>query len=806
MIRNYLITAIRSLLRQRFFSAVNILGLAVALSIGMAIIMLVADQMSYDRYNSKSERIFQITTIGATSQDGPGEPSSASTMKLRQELLDKYTGIEKVVRLKRGFGNSWVEFENQDVNIPLSGFFADQEVFDFFEYEFQYGNPATALRDPYTVVLTRKAANKLFKEENPVGQTIRVGDLGLYTVTGVLKDTNKKSHIVFESLASMASLKSVLSEGDYQGEMENWTNFTNGWTYILLEEGKSEKDIQQHLEAIYNEHIATVTSPDVFKKKFALQALLDITPGPMLDNAIGPILPWAFVYFLGGLALVILLTSCFNFTNLSIARSLTRAREIGVRKVTGATRWQIFAQFITESVLISFAALIIALGLILILKPLILQLNFARIFRWDLQINYTVYGVFVLFTLVVGVLAGLFPAIVLSGFQPVKVLKSLNTMKFFSQTRLRKVLLVLQFTFSLFFILTLIVIQKQLTLFVRQDLGFNSHKNIMIRVNQASPVLLKNELLKYSNIVSVSAASHLPGMGSSRNVGVKKEIEDNEWTPIAHFLVDEDYLENMKIKLLAGTFYTALDKELNRKSIIINEQAVRKLQFHSTHEALNQEIILQQDSSRRTIIGIVKDYNHHDLFQAIGPMMLLHENEKLSLLQVAYSGSYDGAVKTIEAAWSAVNPGLKVDYKEVEAEINRSHDLFFGDLVKVIGTISVLAILLSCIGLLGMATYTTETRLKEISIRKVLGSSNGELVMLLSRGFTAMLIIAIALGVPLAYGVNNLWLTRIAYHTSLDVAAISIGILILISFGVLTIGSQTLRAAFVKPADKLRRE
>src|SRR5688572_19923934 len=312
MFRNYLKTAIRSLLRHRFFSAINIFGLAVAMSICMCIIMLVADQMSYDRYNPKSNRIFQVNTIGAEGQEGDHQPNSASSMRLKQELLEQYTGIEKVVRLKRGFGNSWIEFENQNVNVPLAGFFADPEVFEFFEYEFQYGDPATALKEPYTVVLTRKAANKLFKEENPLGQTIKVGDLGTYTVTGVLKENDKKSHIVFESLASMASVKSILKEHEYKDEMDNWTNFWNGWTYVLLEDGKSVTDIQLHLDKIYQQHIGSITNPGVYKMKFELHAMWDMTPGPLMNNSIGPVTPWLFVYVLGGLALVILLTSCFN--------------------------------------------------------------------------------------------------------------------------------------------------------------------------------------------------------------------------------------------------------------------------------------------------------------------------------------------------------------------------------------------------------------------------------------------------------------------------------------------------------------
>ena len=535
MLKNYLKTALRSLMRHQLFSVINIVGLAVAMSICMGIIMLVADQMSSDRYNTKADRIFQVTSIDADNQDGGRKPSSASTMKLKQELLENYTGIEKVVRIKRGFGNGWLEFENQNVNIPLAGFFADPEVFDLFEYEFQYGDPTTALKEPYTVVLTRQAANKLFKEENPLGQTIKVGDLGTYTVTGVLRETNKKSHIVFESLASMASVKSILKEKEYKDEMDNWTNFWNGWTYVLLEKGKSTEDIQEHLDKIYQQHIASITNPGVYKMKFGLHPMLDITPGPMLSNSIGPVLPWVFVYFLGGLALVILLTSCFNFTNLSIARSLTRAREIGVRKVNGAMRWQILIQFLAESVLIALLALIIAMGLMFIIKPMILQLNFARMFRWDLQANYVVYGIFVLFAVVVGIVAGLFPAIVLSRFQPVKVLKNLTNMKMFSKMGLRKVLLVSQFTLSLFFMLTLIVIYNQLNLFVSKDHGFNMHTNILVRLNSTSEQALKTELSKYNNLTSVSAASHVPAAGTSNGAGFKRKLDDADWTSLGYF-------------------------------------------------------------------------------------------------------------------------------------------------------------------------------------------------------------------------------------------------------------------------------
>lgn len=807
MLQNYLKTAVRSLLRHRFFSGINIIGLAVAMSICMGIIMLVADQVSYDRYNSKADRIFRVTTTGVDDKGvvTDDQVNSASMMRLRQELLDKYTGVEKAVRIKRGFGNNWLEFEGQNVNIPLTGFFADPEVFELFEYEFQYGDATTALKDPFTVVLTRKAANKLFKEENPVGQILKVGKDD-YTITGVLKETENKSHIVFEGLASMASLKTKLNETDYRNDMESWTNYWNGWTYILLESGKTEADIQQHLDKIYLEHIASINNPGVYKMKLGLQQLLNITPGPFMNNPIGPGLPWAFVYFLGGLALVILLTSCFNFTNLSIARSLTRAREIGVRKVTGAARWQIFMQFLSESVVVALVALVIALGLMFIIKPLILQLNFARIFRWDLEANYMVYAIFVVFAIVVGVLAGFFPAVVLSGFQPVKVLKSLSNIKLFSRLGLRKVLLVSQFTLSLFFILTVIVMYNQLNLFISQDHGFNMENNIVVKLNSTKPEALKNELQKYNNIVAVTGASHVPAAGTSYGNGIKRSLSETEWTNFGYFLVDEDYLNNMDIKLLAGNFFKPENGELNKNSIVINLTGVNKMQFKTPLDAIGEELIIENDSTRKTIIGVVSDYNHRDLTQKIGPMALMYDPSQLNLLQIRYAGTYENASKSLEKAWATVNPGLKIDYKEVESEINQFYEIVFGDIVKVLTFVSFLAILISCLGLLGMATYTTETRIKEISIRKVLGSSSAALVLLLSKGFLTMLGLAVLIGVPAAFFVNNLWLELMAYHTSVNLPVIAMGVGVLLLFGALTIGSQTIRATFVNPVDNLKSE
>ncbi|TXH30025.1 MAG: FtsX-like permease family protein, partial [Cyclobacteriaceae bacterium] len=369
---------------------------------------------------------------------------------------------------------------------------------------------------------------------------------------------------------------------------------------------------------------------------------------------------------------------------------------------------------------------------------------------------------------------------------------------------LRKSLLVAQFTLSLFFILSAIVLYKQFNLFMGQSHGFNMADNIAIRLNNTSAQNLKNELARYNNITHVSATSHLPSAGVSYGTTLKRSLSDADGVPMDYFLVDEDYLSNMNVKLLAGRFFKAGADSLNKEYIVINEQAVTKFNFGSAQEAIGQELFQDSDSVKRSIIGVVSGYNHRDLTRQIAPMALLYDPARFNILQVSYLGSYEQAVNTIEKAWATVNPDLKVDYKTVDSEVKKFYEIIFGDIVSVLTVIASLAVLISCLGLLGMATYTMETRIKEISIRKILGSGNGSLIVLLSKGFVFLLLISVLIAVPLAYLANNLWLQLIAYHTSFDAGVILFGVLILILFAIITIGSQTIRATFVNPVENLK--
>jgi putative ABC transport system permease protein len=809
MLKNYIKVAIRNILKHRVFSFINIFGLAVAMSICMGIIMLVADQMMNDRHNPLRDRVYRINSVPYFEgrKELQGNETATTTLPIRDELLNNYTGVEKAVRLVRGFGNNWLELEpGHDVNIPVSGFFADSEVLTLFNHELLYGNPETALVEPYSVVLTKKAAEKLFKVENPVGESIKVGKLGTYKVTGVIKESENKSHIVAEAYASMASVKSLEAAGIRGNDTETWYNFTSGWVYILLKEGVRANEIQAHLDKIHEAHFSSLPTPETVGVTYKLQNLMSISPGPLVNNPIGPFMPWIIIYFLSWLAGVVLITSCFNFTNLSIARSLGRAREIGVRKVTGAMRIQIFSQFISESIVISLFALGLAIGLLAFLKPFVLDLAFTRAMRWDLSANYYVYGVFVLFAVLVGLLAGLFPAGILSGFQPVKVLKNLNSAKVMSKIGLRKVLLVVQFALSMIFILTVIVIYNQLNLFIDSDYGFNPQQKIFIQKGPASPEALKTELLEQSNITSVSFASHLPSAGIVYGNGFKKSLTEKEWTNLNYFSVDEDYLINMEIPIVAGTFFNRELGEANKQSIVLNEAAVKAFHFETATDAIGEVILYQPDSSERRIIGVVRDYTHEMATEKLAPLALMYNPEEYRIIQIQYAGDFRSTAAVVEKVWASINPGLKVEIKDFEKEMEALYELLFGTLVKVLGFVASLAIIISCLGLLGMATYTIETRKKEIALRKVLGSSNKSLVYTLSKGYLSILLLAMLLAIPSAYYLNMFWLERFAAHVTVDVITMATGVIIIAVFGGITIASQTLQAIFINPVENLKSE
>lgn len=800
MLRNYFKTAFRNILRNKTFSLINVFGLSLSLAVCLVIIMIVSDQLSMDRHVKDADRIFRVNTQ-KLHDDGPVNINATSPLPIGGELMDNYTGITEQVRIRRGFGNGWIGIEN-DSNIPLGGFYADPQFINFFSYELESGNAQTALVEPYSVVLTKKASIKLFGDNEPIGEVIDMGDIGDYKVTGVLADSDQKSHIVFEALASMSTTDILEKDSTLYNANGNWNSTTAGWVYIKLDENKSTSEVIDHLVAIDEKYYADKKLVDY---RFLLQNLLDINPGPLIGNQIGPGLPMIFVYFLGGLALLVMISACFNYTNLSIAKSINRAKEVGVRKVSGAMKSQIFAQFLLESVLIALCSLVFAYVIVVITEPAFYELKLVSLLQWELAMGWKVIAFSILFSLLVGIIAGLFPSVVLSAFQPIKVLKDMGNMKLFSKLGLRKVLLTAQLALSLFFIISVVLIYNQLTLMVTTDKGFNAEQIINIPLIKTDGEQFRTELEKQSYVQAVTLASHIPASGTSRGEYFKRNLED-ERIDINYFTVDQGYLELMDIQLLAGR---DIDYEVNKeheRELLINEKAISALGFESVHAALGATIFTE-DSLEVSIVGVVENYHHQMMMQEIGPLAIRFIPGDFGYAHVKiHEGSNEKAEAQILDAWRVINPTKQMEYKYLDAEIQEYYDMLFGDLAKLISVFSFLALTVASLGLLGMAIYTTNSRIKEVSIRKVLGASNQNVIYILSKGFVKLIGWSILFAVPLAYFVNNLWLQNLATRTNISFGVVFFSTLILTLLSAIIIGSQTVRAGHLNPAESLKNE
>jgi putative ABC transport system permease protein len=399
----------------------------------------------------------------------------------------------------------------------------------------------------------------------------------------------------------------------------------------------------------------------------------------------------------------------------------------------------------------------------------------------------------------------LFPAVVLSGFQPSKFLRDIGTSKLFSRVGLRKVLIVIQFTVSLIFILTLIVINNQLSLFMKANHGFDMENKISLKLNNSSFSTIKNEILKDSNIEDVSAASHLAASGTSYGSNFKISPGE-EWSYLDYYSVDSDYLKNMGITLLSGRFFDPAAGDRNRRFIVLNEEALATLKLKERADLIGTHLLSNKDSLGYEVIGVVKNYNHQMLTRSIGPMALIYNPAEFNLLQVKYNGTYAAAVKSISESWLKVNPQFKPDINDFETEVKMSYHFIFGDLVNLLFLITLISIAISSFGLLGMAVYATEARVKEIAIRKILGANDFSLIYLLSKSFLWLMFIAVILALPIAYAGNLMWLQTLAYPTSFNLEVMLSGVGVLVGLMSLILLSQAFRARQIDPVRNLKSE
>lgn len=803
MFKSILTTALRNIIRNRSFSLINMIGLSVSMSLALLVILIIREQYTYDNFHHDASRIYRVNTK-ALRVEGGSEDYASTPLPIGRVFKEDYTFAEDVVRLNRRF-NGDVVFGN--VNVSMQGLFADQSFLQVFNFPLERGNPATALTEPNGVVLKHEAAEKIFGNREALGQTISVSGYGEFVVTGVLKKFPSKTHFEFEMLGSMTALPGLEKQGILSPSIDDWNNYYGNYIYFKLKEGKDIGEVEQALADVSKKYYANLKLETRDKGyEFFVLPLPDLTPGPIFSNQMGTGMPDLLIIFLSILVGLIMIMACFNYTNLMIAKSLSRAREIGVRKVVGAQRYQVFAQFIGEAVVFSVISLGFSYLLLQFLKPAFMQLNMAQEFSAELKEDYMLFVYFILFAGVVGIVAGLLPAGYLSAFRPAKVLKDSGSLKVYSRLTFRKVLLVTQFSLSIMFILVVLVIYNQINFMVNTDYGINDKNLLNVRLQGMEFDKLANEVKKLHGVVNVGGVSHRLGTWQDRASDYKRNIGDEPFV-MRDFVVDDNYIANLDMKFLVGRNFNPDEQGVHEKHVILNEQALKLFGFQDPISAVGQSVYTD-DSLMLEVIGVVKDFHFRPLSYQIGPIALRYSKNDLGYLSAMIVPSEkETIVASIESIWKKLDPVHPVEWKMMEDEIDEAYTSGgFTDVLNIVSYISFIAVSLACLGMLGMAMYSTQTRIKEIGVRKVMGASSRQIIILLSRSFLILLGIAAVIGIPLGYFLGNMFLDTYAYKIEITPLLIISAILIVGVLGVLTVCSQTWKAAVSNPVKSLRYE
>ncbi|MDX3912038.1 MAG: ABC transporter permease [Pseudosphingobacterium sp.] len=794
MIKNYLKIAWRNIWKTKAFSIINICGLAVGMTACFLIALYVNFERSYDRYHEKADRIYRLVcdvktpteTINANITSGP------MAMYAAKDLPE----IENYVRL---LPNSLLIRKDNIKYQESAVFFADSSLFQLFDFQLLAGNPETALKEPFSVVLSESAAKKYFGKENPIGKSLLLTDEGFNSkVTGVMKDIPENSQFKGDVFVSMVTL---IKMANFKFD-EQWGNF--GFTsYLLLKPNTDPSLLTAKFPAFLTNRVGKEMDQSKMHYTLFLEPLKDVylysKRGGFENGNINNVYVFAIV------ALFILLIACINFINLSTARAVERAKEVGIRKVVGAYRIQVTRQFISESVLICLLAFIISILLCLVLIP---YFNFLAGKEISGGIFLHPVYILVLFLLacLIGLLAGIYPALVLSSFKPVTVLKG----KFSSNTKgllLRKTLVVVQFVVSIALIAGTLIVNRQLAYMRNQNLGFNKEQVLVLQTNgDAKSRILKDAITSVPGVLASAVSGSVPGGG---NPVAYSEIEnkqgDMQIANLPVYFVDYNYLPLYKIELVAGRMFSPDFGTDTAQAMILNESAIKLFGYAKPADAIGKKY--SQWGSEGKIIGVIKDFHFKSLQSKIEPLSMRYgQGNGGGMVSLKIDGQHiNTALKSIEKKWQEIIPNRPFEYffadeffdRQYRSE-NRFGNLFFN--------FAMLAIFISCLGLLGLVSYHTTQRYREIGIRKVLGANISTIVKLLSFDFLKLVIIALLVASPLMWFLMDKWLDDFEYQTTINIWIFILAGSIAVGIALIVIGSQTIRAALTNPVESLRNE
>jgi putative ABC transport system permease protein len=803
MLRHFFQIAWRNLKKRKLFGFINIAGLSIGMACCLLITLFVKNEFSYDRYHTKADRIYRVTQTFRTVQKGenPGPPAPQDfwvwgCAPVGAALQADFPEIEKVVRFMSPIS---VLLQHGERRIQQDNLLCmDSTAFDVFSWKMLYGDPHTALIAPNSIVLTKTVADKFFGNTNPVGQTLRADNQVNFLVTGVMQDVPPNSQFTFNGLISMAT------DRLQEPAVYNAWGYVDFYTYLLLKDNASIQPLRDNVTGFLKRH-----NPDDKGYTIAFEKMTD---GYLRSAAIrqpGPTGSLTNVYLFSCIAVFIMLIACINFMNLSTARSLERAKEVGVRKVLGVTPSSLVRQFLAESILLSLFAGMIALLLATAGLPLIAGLSGKDLAAINL-FSAPIILAMIAFSIVVGIVAGIYPASFLSGFKAITVLKG----KFDPSGKgisLRKALVVFQFTISIILIAGTMIVYHQLAFINHHDLGFRKDQMLIIDFEGDGQVEQHIETIKTAisndpGVLSVAASRAVPGEFLP-NAGTQIQTPDGKMSVQIPFIyeIDFDFIPTYHIPLVAGRAYSRAFQTDSAESMVINEAAARLYGYQHPADAVGKKF--DQWGRKGTIIGVVKDFNFRSLHQEVQPLTLRYGYpDVLNRISVALKGdNIPATIAHLNSTWAKLAPQRPFMYHFLDQSFGDQYqaDQQFGHLFTFF---SCLSIFIACLGLFGLSTFMAQQRIKEIGIRKVLGSSQTGIVTLLSKDFIKLVFVAILISVPLCWWVMNDWLGGFAYRVPIGPTVFLESGLIALSIALATITWQSLRAAMANPVRSLRNE
>jgi putative ABC transport system permease protein len=779
MFKNYMRITFRNLKKHKFYSFINITGLAIGIACCIIIFLWVQNELGYDRFHENAEELYRI--VQESPQGGRVLHISVTPSALGPLLKEQYP---EIVHFARHTPTRW-DIGRGDIHFRENVALVEDSFLQMFSFPLLEGTPQAALEDPYSIVISEEMREKFFPEEDPLGQTLRVGENLDLNVTGVMEDIPKDSHLQFDCLVPFKLL------GEFGFDMKDWGN-NNWWTYIQLTEGASSQELEAKISGIIQEHVPRSSSvlhlqPVVRIHLYALEG------GGLIT----------YIYIFSGMAIFILLIACINYMNLSTARSANRAREVGIRQVVGANRIQLIKQFMGESVFYAFIALIIGLTILHLLLP-----TFSQLAGKPLGMDYSISMILVLIglTLFTGLLAGVYPAFVLSSFQAIGALKGALKSRG-GRSLFRRILVVTQFSLSIFLIIGTLFVFRQINFMLNRELGYNKENIICMPMRSQlyrNYQVFKTKLLENPSIISMTRANTTPDIKQSSiaDYGITwdgREEGDN-FPGINIMGVDADYLKTLQIEMAKGRFFSEQIQTDSTDSWVINETAATAMGLESP-----LGIGVYWSEYKGKIIGVIKDFHFSSLHEGIEPLLMRMNWGVDNILVRIRSDNIPSTIGFMQKTLKDLFPYYAFEYKFLDARIE---NLYRTEqrMEKILTFSTIIAIFISCLGLLGLASFTAEQRTKEIGIRKVLGSTVAGVVFLLSKEFIKWVLLANLIAWPVAYYAVHNWLDNFAFRTRMGLEIFLFSGCLALVISLLTVCYQSVKAALANPVDSLRYE